>query len=116
MAMEDYYEVFYLQTYSKIPTGLPPPFDYEWAFGDGPDFMGAYIQDTSPQLMQASAMGYRATGRFVCDPSIPIRDGDVVRRESDNAYIKIKGQPKVSPPQAESQIKTFIGEITEVDE
>jgi hypothetical protein len=113
MAMHDYYVKFYVQEFIKKPTGFPPPFDFEYIYADGVDIYGLFVQDSSSEMLIAGAQGLRTRGRFATCPNVPLRDGEIVRRESDNVFIRIIGDAKQSPEQAESQIKLFTAEITE---
>jgi len=113
MAMKDYYEPFFTQELVRVPTVYPPPYDWIWEMGDGEEFVGLYIVDNSQEVRIASAQGIKVGGRFVVDPDVPIKDGDVVRRVSDDVYFRIIGEPKISPKQARSQVKLFQAQITE---
>ena len=113
MAMSRYYERFYIQESISVPTGFPPPGDVTFTLGDGADFMGVYIPDSSTEMLVAGAQGFRTRGRFVTAPNVPLRDNTVVRRASDSVFIRIIGDAKQSPEQAVSQVKVFTAEIRE---
>jgi hypothetical protein len=113
MAMHDYYKKFYMQEYVKVPSGFPPPGDFDYVLSDGTDIYGVFIQDSSSEMLVAGAQGLNTRGRFATRPNVPLRDGEIIRRESDNVFIRIIGDAKQSPEQAESQIKLFTGEIIE---
>jgi len=114
--MSDYFTDFYVQEYKERSTGFPPPSDVEWVYEDGEPLKGVFILEQSKEMMTASAQGVKTRGRFVTLTDASLKGGEVVRRASDGMYIKIIGDPKTAPEQAENQIKSFIGEVTDRQE
>jgi len=111
--MEAYYTEFFRQEYRDVPTGLAKPFDGKQDWTDGESLQGVYIQDTSTPMLVAQAQGHSAKGRFAAAPDVALKDGDILRRDNDDTYIRLIGTPKKSPEQAVSQVQVFTAEITE---
>ena len=111
--MKDFYEEFFIQGSIRIPAPFPPPWDWTIIHGDLKLIMGVYIQDSSTEMMIASAQGIKARGRFVSAPDSPVTSGVTVRRVSDNHFFRIIGDPKQSVKKARSQVKMFEAEITD---
>jgi hypothetical protein len=111
--IEDYYEPFYLQKCIPQATGFPPPSNYENIWEDGLKIMGVFILDSSSRIMTASAEDLMTRGRFSVSTDTELNDGDIVKRVKDGLFIKVVGHAKVSPLQAESQIRLYAGEIVE---
>ena len=110
--MNEYYEKFYIQQWATVPDGFG---GWRWTWGDGIDFMGVYIQDQSTEMRIAEAQGISSIGTFATDINIPIEEGDVIRRESDNLYFRITGKPVKSPDPAVSKIQRMNAEKTVIN-
>ncbi|MCL2816122.1 MAG: hypothetical protein FWD23_16130 [Oscillospiraceae bacterium] len=109
--MSDYYEKFYIQQWLPKPGG----FDGEiFGWSDGAEIRGLFIQDTSKEMRIAEAQGVNSLGTFATDINAAIKEGDVIRRESDNAYFRITGVSVKSPVPAMVQIQRMNAERTEV--
>lgn len=102
MALDNYYETFYLQEPVQVPDGFG---GLEWKLGDGAGFMGLYNQDDSSEMRIAEAQGVSSSGTFVTGVDVPIKEGDTIRRASDDLYLKVTGKPINSPKSATSQFQ-----------
>ena len=110
MALEKYYEKFYIQGETPSSDGFG---GWIWNWSDAVEFDGLYIQNSSNEMQVAEAMGYRSAGTFAVNIKTPLEEGDIVRRVSDNTYIRITGLPLESPEIAASQIKRYSAAITQ---
>lgn len=107
--MESYFEDFIPMISHSQPS---PMGGYIVTWTDGEVFKGVYIVDTSMQVRIAEAQGTKVRGRFATTPDAPIANNNYIRRLRDAQYFRIIGEPKQSPPQAESQVKYFDAEMT----
>jgi hypothetical protein len=116
MAVHDYYERFYLQERVSKSSGFPPPDDWVDELADGMVIKGKFIQLQSNEVMIGSSQNIKTQGRFIFSPALPLRDGDIVRRECDGVFLRITGDPVQSPNQAISQVKALNAVIIERSE
>ena len=113
MALESYYEPFYVQELVEKTSDFPPPWNETLSvLQDGKGIMGIFKQEQSGRTMIAEAQGVATVGRFACCSSEILEDSTVLRRVKDNVYIVIKGTPLTSPPQASTSVSTWTAQTT----
>jgi len=112
MALDSYYERFYIQELVKVPSS-----DELYQYQDGTKIMGLFRQIQSSKTAMASSQGIATFGIFATKSSI--KNGSILRRASDGIYIKLIGDPLTSAKLARIQVKTWESRIisrTEVTE
>jgi len=102
MALESYYEKFYLQELKEVSAEL-------YKLQDSTEIMGLFKQTQSGETAIASSQGVATHGRFATGSDI--ESGSTLRRDRDGIYIRIIGDPLQSPPQALTQVKTWESRI-----
>jgi len=111
--MNEYYIDWWLQQLVKVPSVFPPPWDTPtWELGDGRIVRGCFRQRNSQLEMIAAGREAMTIGEFICDISENLQSGDVLRGEEMQVFLKIEGDPKQAPPQADEQIKYFPAHVT----
>ena len=108
--LEFYYEKFFIQSQISYTDLFG---DVHWRWADGADIQGIFIQNSSNEMIVAEAQGFTSIGTFATNINVPIEENDIVRRDSDGTYYRIKGVPVKSPEQAESQFLRANAERTE---
>jgi len=106
MALESYYESFYLQELVKVPSSIGEVFEYQ----DGEKVMGLFKQSQSTETAIASSQGIATHGRFATGADL--KSGAFLRRAKDSVYIKLIGDTLESPAQATTQVKTWESRVT----
>jgi hypothetical protein len=96
--MDKYKETFYLQMRRTELSGYDFPDMFIRPYTDIGEVKGVYVSD-----------GQR--GRFLVQGEASLVSGDVLRRACDNLFIKIVGQPRISPKAAVSQFKAYNAEV-----
>jgi len=110
--MVRYYKTWQLQGLAFVPSPYPPPWDEPTpVYGDIGEVQGFFRQDQSKEALIAATKGIATWGRFACDPLANLQPGDVLRSEED-VFIRLVGDPLVSPPFAAVQVKTYAAYIT----
>lgn len=118
MALQDYYERFFILEYDKIPTNYPPPYDFSYTWKNGIDIMAQFILDQSREMLVAGAQAFGTRGRFaVSTPQgAPPENNDILRRESDGILIRLIGESKASPHQSTETVRVWAAEIVDPSE
>jgi len=116
MSLERYYEKYYLQELVEKPSNLQPPFETIKKFSDGCEVIGFFNQTQSSERPIASANPVRTQGRFATHPSSSLSPGNVLRRASDGAYIRLTSDSLIAPSFAVSLVKTYEAHIVSSDE
>jgi hypothetical protein len=117
MALEDYYEPFFVQKLEEQPSPYPPPWTPPQKYVDEREIQGMFKQQQSSEVNVAAAMGISSVGRFACSSSEQFASGTVLRRVKDGLLISLIGTPMTAPLQAETQVSTWSAKmITEGDD
>ena len=115
MALEDYYEQFFIQELAEIPPENPDFTSSKlYEYQDGKEIMGLFKQKQSGELPLAGSDGTYTIGRFATGADIT--SGSILRRVRDDVFIKIVGDTLESPKQALTQVKTWESYITSRNE
>ena len=104
--------------YSGCKRGLlseHPLFGIMWGLSDGMRVMGTLSKATQAEIRVAEAGGLAAQYNFICDIRLPIDVNDVLRRESDNTFFRVRSIPERSPEPAESKFQLLQVELTSRD-
>ena len=100
MALEDYYEHFFVQKLEEQPSPYPTPWTPPQVYVDDREIQGMFKQQQSSEVNVAAAQGISSVGRFACSSSELFPSGTVLRRVRDGQYIRLIGTPMTAPPQA----------------
>ena len=109
MPLNDYYMPFFIQSHIAVSDGFGGVI---WQWVDGAEIMGVYIQNTSTEARIAEATQITSIGTFVTGINVELEDGDVIRRTSDDLYLRITSLPMESPEPAISKFVKYNVEKT----
>jgi len=111
MALESYYEPFFVQKLVEKESPFPPPWDAPISvLEDGEGIVGIFKQQQSGSALIAAAQGVATVGRFACDSSLKLEPNTIVRRVSDGTFFRLIGTPLTSPLQADTQVSTWVSQ------
>ena len=108
MPLQEYFEVFYLQSFVRYED---PFWGLMWRMEDGPKIMGGLSKATQAEIRVAEAQGLAAQYTFMTGISYKIEMNEVIRRERDDSYFEVKGLPEKSPEPAESKFQLLPVEL-----
>ena len=113
MSLDMYYQKFYIQEYTRVPSGFPPPHEWVKELGDGAEVMGLFIPDQSTEMLITAAPNIRTRGRFITDSGAELDSSMTLRHAELDFFISPISDPLTAPKFSPTQSKRLFAQVVE---